>query len=66
MMGTFSKVDMNYRFLWDTEPTDEQLLAIMEEVGEDVRREKKQIEKEIMDNIRRAAENLHIHHKEPD
>ena len=29
--------DMNYRFVWDTEPTDEQLQAIMQEVGKDVR-----------------------------
>jgi len=30
-------IDMNYRFVWDTDPTDEQLQAIMQEVGEDVR-----------------------------
>jgi len=30
-------VDMNYRFVWDEEPTDEQLRVIMEEVGEEVR-----------------------------
>ena len=30
-------VDMNYRFVWDKEPTDEQLRVIMEEVGEEVR-----------------------------
>jgi hypothetical protein len=34
------KVDMYYRFTSDDEPSDEQLAAIMEEVGEDVRRER--------------------------
>ena len=32
-----AKVDMTYRFVWDSEPTDEQLLVIMQEVAEDVR-----------------------------
>jgi hypothetical protein len=32
-----SKVDMIYRFLWDEEPTDEQLETLMKEVGEAVR-----------------------------
>ena len=30
-------VDMNYRFVWNEEPSDEQLRVIMEEVGEEVR-----------------------------
>ena len=34
------KVDMTYSFMWDTEPTDEQLAVIMEGVAEKVRREK--------------------------
>ncbi len=37
--------DMNYRFLWDTEPIDEQLKAIMQEVGEDIHRQQKKITK---------------------
>jgi hypothetical protein len=32
------KVDMTYSFLWDTEPTDEQLETLMQEVAEEVRR----------------------------
>jgi hypothetical protein len=32
---------MHYSFLWDTEPTDEQLETLMREVGEDVRRRRK-------------------------
>jgi hypothetical protein len=39
-----SKVNMTYRFLWDEEPTDEQLETLMQEVGEDVRREQKEID----------------------
>jgi hypothetical protein len=31
------KVDMTYSFLWDTEPTDEQLETLMQEVAEEVR-----------------------------
>jgi len=47
--------NMNYRFLWDTEPTDEQLQAIMHEVGEDVQREQKELQKTILENIQRAT-----------
>ena len=32
-----ANVDMTYRFVWDSEPTDEQLLVIMQEVGEEAR-----------------------------
>jgi hypothetical protein len=32
-------VDMTYSFTWDTEPTDEQLQTLMEEVALDVRRQ---------------------------
>jgi hypothetical protein len=40
-------VDMTYSFLWDEEPTDEQLQVLLQEVGEDVRRESEQIEQQI-------------------
>jgi len=33
-----AKVDMTYSFLWDEEPSDEQLQVIMEEVAEEARR----------------------------
>jgi hypothetical protein len=46
-----TKVDMTYRFLWDEEPTDEQLQALMEEVGEDVRRESKRMEQQIKEKL---------------
>jgi len=49
MMDT--KVDMTYRFLWDTEPTDEQLLVIMEEVAEEVRRERAIIAEQMKEKI---------------
>ena len=32
-----TKVDMTYSFLQDNEPTDEQLLVIMQEVAEEAR-----------------------------
>jgi hypothetical protein len=41
------EVDMTYSFLWDEEPTDEQLQRLMEEVGEDVRRQSERIEQQI-------------------
>ncbi|MDR0414617.1 MAG: hypothetical protein LBH84_04285 [Prevotellaceae bacterium] len=48
---TNTKVDMTYRFLWDTEPTDEQLQALMQEVGEDVRRESEQMERQMKERL---------------
>lgn len=50
-----TKIDMNYRFTWDTEPTDEQLNALMREVGEDVRRENEELKQIILANIKKAA-----------
>ena len=47
--------DMNYRFLWDTEPTDAQLQAIMQEVGEEVRNQQKHTRKMILENIKKAT-----------
>jgi hypothetical protein len=44
-------VDMYYRFLWDEEPTDEQLQALMEEVGEDVRRESERMEQQLKERL---------------
>jgi vacuolar-type H+-ATPase catalytic subunit A/Vma1 len=46
-----SKVDMHYRFLWDEEPTDEQLQVIMQEVGEEARRENEKIKKQLKEDI---------------
>jgi hypothetical protein len=46
-----SNVDMTYRFTWDTEPTDEQLLVIMQEVGEEARQKSEMIAKMIVENL---------------
>jgi len=48
-----TKVDMTYRFVWDSEPTDEQLLVIMQEVGEEARRKSEEIAKQVIENIER-------------
>jgi hypothetical protein len=53
-----SNVDMNYRFLWDEEPTDEQLRVIMQEVGEEARRQNEEIQKQLQEDIEK--EYLHI------
>jgi hypothetical protein len=44
-------VDMTYSFLWDEEPTDEQLQALMEEVGEDVRRQSERIKQHVKEKL---------------
>jgi len=46
-------VDMTYRFLWDSEPTDEQLHVIMEEVAEEARRSRKQVAQLMTETIER-------------
>jgi len=51
-----ASVDMTYRFTWDTEPTDEQLLVIMQEVGEEARLKSEKIAKQIIENIGREYE----------
>jgi hypothetical protein len=59
-------VDMRYSFLWDEEPTDEQLQRLMEEVGEDVRRESKQLEQLVLDKLEEEyARALAAHKKQP-
>jgi ribosomal protein L18E len=46
-----TKVDMTYSFLWDTEPTDEQLQVIMEEVAEEARRKSEDVARQIIQNL---------------
>jgi hypothetical protein len=48
-----TKVDMTYRFTWDEDPTDEQLEALMREVGEDIHREKEDLAKIWEENMQR-------------
>jgi arsenate reductase-like glutaredoxin family protein len=44
--------DMNYRFLWDTEPTDAQLQTIMQEVGEDIRNVRRRVATKMREKLR--------------
>ena len=46
-------VDMNYRFVWDKEPTDEQLRVIMEEVGEEVRLVRERVAAKMKEKLHR-------------
>ena len=50
-----ANVDMTYRFVWDSEPTDEQLLVIMREVGEEARLGSEKIAQQIIENIKRES-----------
>ena len=52
MTNVDAKIDMTYRFLWDSEPTDEQLLTIMQEVGEEVRQSREKVARQVIENIR--------------
>jgi hypothetical protein len=45
-------VDMTYRFTWDSEPTDEQLAVIMEEVAEKVRLSAERTKLLVRQNLR--------------
>ena len=47
------KVDMTYSFLQDDEPTDEQLLVIMQEVAEEARRGRNEVARQVIENIER-------------
>ena len=46
-----ANVDMTYRFTWDSEPTDEQLLVLMQEVGEEARQKSEKIAREIVETL---------------
>ena len=56
------KVDMTYRFLWDSEPTDEQLLVIMQEVAEEVQLNREKIARLVIENIKRESARLRSVH----
>ena len=43
---------MYYRFVWDTEPTDEQLQTLMEEVGEEVRIVRERVDERLREQVR--------------
>jgi len=48
-----TKVNMTYSFLQDDEPTDEQLLVIMQEVADEARLGHERIAKQVIENIER-------------
>ena len=48
-------VDMTYCFLWDSEPTDEQLLVIMQEVAENVQLNREKIARLVIENIKKES-----------
>ena len=47
-----TEVDMTYSFLRDDEPTDEQLLVIMQEVAEEARLGHEKVAKQVIENIK--------------
>ena len=53
------KIDMTYSFLWDSEPTDEQLIFIMKEVAEEAKQSNELISKQILENIKKESVMLH-------
>lgn len=60
----FEKINKNmnildeYRFISDTEPTDEQLSLLMKEVAKDVKESNKKSTEEFWANINKMMENL--------
>jgi len=57
-------IDMNYRFVWDTEPTDEQLQVIMQEVGEEAHHQQKKNQRMVLENIKKAAAQARKQHNQ--
>ena len=57
-----AKVDMTYSFLWDSEPTDEQLQVIMEEVAEEARRKQEIIARQVIETIKRESDRFRSAH----
>jgi len=53
-----TKVDMTYNFLQDDEPTDEQLLVIMQEVAEDARLMREKVAKQVIVNIKNEYDRI--------
>ena len=47
----FKKVDIYYRFTWDTEPTDEQLTMLMEGVKRKVIKQSERIKKKLFEGM---------------
>jgi len=49
---------MDYRFIWNTEPTDYQLNALMQEVGYDVQRQSEWLNKSVLENIHKETQKV--------
>ena len=56
------KVDMTYSFLWDSEPTEEQLLVIMQEVAEEAQLNRKKMASMTVKNIEQESARLRSIH----
>jgi hypothetical protein len=55
-------VNMYYRFTSNNEPTDEQLAVIMQEVGEDVRRQSKENSRMLLERIEQEFQRAKEYH----
>jgi len=53
-----NETNMYYRFTSDNEPEDEQLLLLMQEVKEEVRKKNSNLQSAIIENIQREYENI--------
>ena len=53
-----NETNMYYRFISDNEPKEEQLLLLMQEVKEEVRKKNSSLQSTILENIRREYENI--------
>jgi len=53
-----NETNMYYRFISDKEPKEEQLLLLMQEVKEEVRKKNSNIQSTIVENIKREYENI--------
>ena len=53
-----TKVDMTYSFLQDEEPTDEQLLVIVQEVAEEARLGHEKVAKQVIENIKNEYDRI--------
>jgi len=53
-----NETNMYYRFVSDKEPKEEQLLLLMQEVKEEVRKKNSNLQSIILENIKREYENI--------
>jgi hypothetical protein len=58
IIGMANETNMYYRFTSDSEPKEEQLSVLMQEVKKDVREKNSNIKSVIAENIQREYENI--------